>query len=130
MKKQIFTLIIAIAAIITTSNASAAEKRTAASKEGYTVSSVIDGRTSTTAFDKNGNWVYTVQQYNPASLDKRIMDKATDGYHNYGITSMQKIEQPGKDAVYIVRLENARSLKTVRISNDDVELVQDYIKFQ
>ncbi|CAN5660723.1 hypothetical protein BH10BAC2_BH10BAC2_01750 [soil metagenome] len=128
MKKQILTLILAIAAIITTSTVSAAANKTTAAKEGYTVNSVIDGRTSTTAFDKNGNWVYTVQQYSPASLDKRIMDKATDGYHNYGITSMQKIEQPGTDAVYIVRLENAKSLKTVRISNDDVELVQDYIK--
>lgn len=130
MKKQIFTLVIAIAAIFTTTTVSAAENKTITAKEGYTVSSVIDGRTSTIAFDKKGNWVYTVQQYNPASLDKRIMDKATDGYHNYGITSMQKIEQPGIDAVYIVRLENAKSLKTVRISNDEVELVQDYIKYQ
>jgi len=105
-----------------------AEKKITAAKEGYTVNSVIDGRTSTKAFDKNGKWVYTVQQYNPASLDKRIMDKATDGYHNYGITGMQKIEQPGTDAIYIVRLENTKSLKTVRISNDEVELVQDYIK--
>ena len=49
-------------------------------------------------------------------------------YYDYGVTAIQKVEQPGMDAVYVVRLENTKSIKIIRLTSDDMEVVQDLIK--
>jgi hypothetical protein len=41
---------------------------------------------------------------------------------------MDKVDQPGNESVYIVYLEGRNSFKTVRVVNDEVELVQDFQK--
>ncbi|HNP22725.1 MAG TPA: hypothetical protein PKM63_06770 [Panacibacter sp.] len=127
MKKQFLFLLFA-AAMFTATSSFASEKNSTEKAKGYTVRSVIDGRESTSAYNKNGSWVYTIQTYSTDNLDKSIIDKVKEQYANYGVTGIQKIEQPGVDAVYIVYLENKTSLKTVRLSNNEVELVSDYSK--
>jgi hypothetical protein len=128
MKKKIFSIALAMACILIVSTSFAAANASPVSKKGYTVQSVIDGRESTTAYNKNGKWVYTIQQYSPDNLDNNIVQKVRSVYADYGVTAIQKIEQPGQDAVYIVRLENTKSLKTVRLSNGEIELMQNFIK--
>jgi|GEM_PF-4122003 len=128
MKKNILTIILAAAIILVASASYASGNKTSVGAKGYTVRSVIDGRKSTTAYDKRGNWVYTIQYYSTDNLDKNIVDKVRNDYNNYGVTAIQKIEQPGADAVYVVNIENKTSIKIVRIVNDDVELVKDLTK--
>jgi len=115
----------AAAAVMLVASASYASGNKA---EGYTVYSVIDGRESTTAYNKKGHWLYTIQRYSTDNLDKNIIDKVRIVYDNYGVTSIQKIEQPGMDAVYVVHLENTKSIKLVRLTRDDMELVQGFNK--
>lgn len=128
MKKQILNIALGIAAMLVVSTSYAAAKNSTASDNGYTLQSVVDGHETTAAFDKNGNWVYTIHRYTPDNLDKNIITKIKDGYDKYSINGMQKIEQPGQDTVYVAYLENATTVKTIRICNDEVELVQDYSK--
>ena len=49
-------------------------------------------------------------------------------YYDYGVTSIQKIDQPGMETVYVVHLENEKSIKLVRLTKDEMELVQDLTK--
>jgi hypothetical protein len=128
MKKNILTIMLTAAVMLAASTSYASENKASVSANGYTVHSVIDGRESTTAYNKKGNWVYTIQYYSVDNLDKNIIDKVRTDYNNYGVTAIQKVEQPGTDAVYIVTLENKTSIKTVRLVNDEVELVKDLIK--
>ena len=116
------------AALLTVSASYASGNKSSEASKGYTVRSVIDGRESTTAYDKKGKWVYTIQTYSTDNLDKSIIDKVKAHYESYGVTGIQKIEQPGSNAVYIVYLENKNSIKTVRLVNDEVELVSEYVK--
>ena len=61
MKKQILFTVLA-AAMLTATTSYASENKSEKSSntaKGYTVHSVIDGRESTTAYDKKGKWVYT-----------------------------------------------------------------------
>lgn len=127
MKKQFLFLLFA-AAMFTATSSFASEKNSTETAKGYTVRSMIDGRESTSAYSKKGSWVYTIQTYSTDNLDKAIIDKVKEHYADYGVTGIQKIEQPGFDPVYIVYLENKTSLKTVRLANDEVELVSDYSK--
>ena len=80
------------------------------------------------AYNKKGKWVYTIQQYSLDNLDKNIVDRVRSIYYDYGVTSVQKVEQPGMDAVYVVHLENTKSIKLVRLTSDDMEVVQDFIR--
>ncbi len=41
---------------------------------------------------------------------------------------MEKVEQPGFNSVYIVHIEDCNSIKTLRVTSDEVELVQDFQK--
>ena len=124
MKTRI--LMIAMAALLLTSVSYAADN--SSKKEGHVVHSVIDGRNTMTAYDKKGKWVYTIQQYDVNQLDKDLIRRIKPVYYDYTITAVQKVEQPGKDAVYIVHLENEDSIKTIRMTDDETETVQDIVK--
>jgi hypothetical protein len=128
MKKQILSIVFALATILVATSSYASGKTSEKANSGYVVHSVIDGRQAMTAYDKKGKWVYTVQQYNRNNLDENIVDRVRSVYYQYDVTSIQKVEQPGMDAVYVVRLENAKSIKVIRLTSDDMEVVQDLSK--
>ena len=41
---------------------------------------------------------------------------------------MEKIDQSGIKSVYVVHMQNSNSYKTLRVKNDEVDLVQDFKK--
>ena len=128
MKKQLLIVMLAAATILTASASYASGNNSLENMKGYTVHSVIDGRESTTAYDKKGNWVYTIQRYSVDNLDKSIIDKVLSIYGEYGVTGIQKIEQPNSAVVYVVNIENKNSLKTVQIVNDEIQVMQNFKK--
>ena len=128
MKKQILSVVFAIATILVVTTSYASDKTSPKANEGYVVHSVIDGRQAMSAYNKKGKWVYTIQQYSLDNLDKNIVDRVRSVYYDYGVTGIQKVEQPGMDAVYVVHLENTKSIKLARLTNDDMEVVQDFKK--
>ncbi|HXL58970.1 MAG TPA: hypothetical protein VN958_22060, partial [Chitinophagaceae bacterium] len=73
MKKQILTIVLAIATILIVTTSYASDKTSSKSGKGYIVHSVIDGRQAMTAYNKRGKWIYTIQQYSPDNLDKNII---------------------------------------------------------
>ena len=75
MKKNILTILLAAAVMLVASASYASGNKTSMGAKGYTVYSVIDGRESTTAYNKKGHWVYTIQCYSTDNLDKNIVDK-------------------------------------------------------
>ncbi len=97
-------------------------------KNGFIVQSEIDGHTITAAYNKKGNWVYTLDGYSRNNLDKNIIETAMPAYPNYFITGMQKVDQPGKKSVYLVYIEGRKSFKTLTVSNSSVEVLQDIRK--
>jgi|SRR4051794_28895227 len=128
MKKKILSILLSAATILFTTTSYASDKASAKANKGYVVHSVIDGRAATTAYDKKGRWVYTIQQYSLDNLDKNLVDRVRSVYYEYGVTSIQKVEQAGMDEVYVVRLENTKSIKLVRLTSDDMEAVQEFTK--
>jgi hypothetical protein len=128
MKKQIIPVLLLAAMLLTVNTSFASGNTVSKSNKGYVVHTVIDGRPSTTAYNKNGKWVYTIQQYNANNLDENIIDRVKSVYYRYDITGIQKVEQPGQDVVYVVHLEDSKSIKIVRLVNDEMELIEDLVK--
>jgi hypothetical protein len=94
--------------------------------DGFFLYSEVNGNKVTSAYDKNGKWVYTIERHTATSLLKDVMDIVRESYYNYYISGMEKIEIPGFDAVYIVHIGDENSIKTLRVSNGEVELIQDF----
>jgi predicted small secreted protein len=128
MKKKILSVVFAIATILVTTTSYASDKTSEKETKGYIVRSVVDGRQAMSAYNKKGKWVYTIQQYSVNNVDKDIIDRVRSVYYDYDVTSIQKVEQPGMDAVYVIHLENTKSIKLVRLTSDDMEVVQDFIR--
>src|SRR6266540_1100939 len=122
MKKGILSIVLGLAIILVTSTSYASDNTSSKSKKGYVVQSVVEGRQTTTAYNKKGKWVYTIQQYSLDNLDKNIIDRVRSVYYDYGVTGIQKVEQPGMEVVYVVHLENEKSIKLVRLTDDEMEL--------
>jgi len=97
---------------------------------GFIVQAQVSSHKVTSAYDKKGNWVYTIKRYPTESLAKNIIDIVKSNYddNGYFISTMEQIDQPGSKSVYIVHLENGNSFKTLRVTNGEVELVQDFQK--
>jgi len=128
MKTKILSIVLSIVTLIVTSNSFAADKTSSKSEKAHVVRSMVDGRQTTIAYNKKGKWVYTIQQYSLDNLDKNIIDRVRSVYYDYGVTGIQKVEQPGRDVVYVVQLENLKAIKIVRLTHDEMELVQDLTK--
>ncbi len=141
MKKQILAAMLALVVLGTATTASATENKTsnvtitggdkkaASAKENVTiVYADVDGHAVTTAMDKSGNVIYRIKRYTSDNLAKNVMDVVARRYGNFYITSMEEVQQPGSETVFIVHAEDATSLKTFRVADGDAELVQDFVK--
>jgi hypothetical protein len=95
-------------------------------EDGFIASSVVDGHQVSSVYDKKGNKIYSIVRYTSNNLDKDIVDAVKINYDKYFIAGMDKIEQPGFKAVYIVHLTDSKSIKTIRISEDGSELMQSF----
>jgi|SRR5665213_1201554 len=85
-------------------------------------------RTMTSVFNRKGNWVYSTVIYPPVSLDKHILNVVNNDYSadGYNITGMEKIQQPGMETVFLVYIQNNNSYKTLRVTHNGIELMQEY----
>ncbi len=91
------------------------------------LSAEIANRPVTSVFTKKGNLVYSLTRYPAASLAKDVIELVEKNYDTRGfyITHMEKVDQPGSSAVYLVHLKGADSFKTLRVSNDEIEEVEN-----
>lgn len=128
MKKQILSIAIGLAAMIATTTTYAAEKNVSANENGFIVNSQIDGHAVTTAYDKKGNWVYSIEHFSTDNLAKNVMDAVKENFGNYFIRNIEKVEQRGEQTVFVVHAEDSASMKTLKVVNGEVELVQDFVK--
>jgi hypothetical protein len=130
MKTQILSIALGLVMMAIGTTTYAADKNPIinSSKDGFIVNSLADGHEMTSAYDKKGKLVYTITHYPTDNLAKNIMDIVKDNYANYFISGMEKVDQPGSESVFVVHIKNHDSFKTLRVVNNEVELVQDFQK--
>ena len=136
MKKKLVTVGLGLIALLTVTTSFAksnnyAHASTTLSDEKVTklsTGTIVRDGNAMSAYDKKGNWVYTVARFNADNLPKDIFDIARKDYANYYVSGMEKVDRPGFETVYIVHLEDKTTLKTVRVSEGETELIEDYVK--
>lgn len=78
-------------------------------------------------YDKKGNWVSTILNYDEAQLDSRIAGAVKTAFLGYAIVHVTEIRK-GKSVVYLVKIDNQKLLKTVRVINGELDVYESYIK--
>ena len=81
-----------------------------------------------TVYNSRGEFSYTVRQYNESNMLRDVRALVKSQYYDYTITLVEEIEQQSKPLVYIVHLEDATTLKNIRVSERDIEVVEEYKK--
>ncbi|HWB24619.1 MAG TPA: hypothetical protein VG738_04025 [Chitinophagaceae bacterium] len=126
MKKQLLSIALGLVAMLTVTTSFAAD--TKHSESGKTT--VIDNGNKTTVFNSRGKWVYSIQRIAADNLPKDILTVVQNNYGPCYVSGMEKIDQRGLAPVYIVHMQDRKSLKTVRVnvSDGETQLMEDYIK--
>ena len=127
MKKYLAQTALGLIALLTVTSSFAkgtsAEKITTLDK-----GSIVREGNKTTAFNKNGKWVYTIERISSENLPADVMNVVIKNFGYYYISGMEKVKRPGAEPAYIVHMQNNTTVKTVQVSGDEATLTADYIK--
>src|SRR4051812_27351923 len=79
------------------------------------------------SYDKKGNWLYNFCTYHEDNLPFDVRDLVKRKYYDWDIVLCYVYEIDG-GPVYIIKMENAKAYKTVKVVNGDMEETQNYNK--
>jgi len=99
--------------------------------ETYDGGSVVDFTESDikmkSVYNKKGNWIYTLRFYTENEMNKNEKSMIKNAYCNYTILHAIEVERFDKK-VLLVYMQNERSLKTARIMDGEIDIVEDFRK--
>jgi hypothetical protein len=61
-------------------------------------------------------------------MPREIRGIVKSQYYDYTITLVEQIEETHKPLVYVVHLEDAATLMNVRVSEREMEVMEEYVK--
>jgi hypothetical protein len=78
-------------------------------------------------YDNKGNWRFTVSYYDEKSLPAEIRAIVKPIYYDYTISRVEEVHTEGK-IIYVVHVQNDSSLKTLRVCEGEMDLIEDFPK--
>ena len=87
------------------------------------------GTEKRSSYDGRGHWLYTISSYTEEHLPKRLVSQVRSIYYDFSINSITEINTDGK-IIYMVYLEGKDKWKTIRLSGDDMEEVDELLKYR
>ena len=81
-----------------------------------------------TVYNCRGDYVYTIRQYYENVMPRDVRSMVKSQYYDYTITLVEEIEERMKPLVYVVHLEDSTTLKNVRVSEREMEVLEEYKK--
>ena len=98
---------------------------------GYGGSSVVyfteDNIKAKTVYNKKGNWEYTIRNYSASEISAEAKSMIKSEFSDYSIIHGVEVERFDKK-VLLVYIQNDRRLKTARIMDGEIDIVEEYRK--
>lgn len=94
--------------------------------DGIKAEFVNENVTTKVYYDSKGRWIANVRLYDEASLPRDIRHAVKSTYYDYNILHVQEITAGDKTA-YLVKIEDETSIKTIRVTDNEMD---EYISFQ
>jgi hypothetical protein len=77
-------------------------------------------------YTAHGQWIYTTAGYDATKLDKAVYDKIKRVYYNSSIVFVNQIDMVNGETIYIVEIRDEKSIRKIRVNDDDMEVVQEF----
>lgn len=96
-------------------------------KNGYLAEFNMDASKNRVVYDKKGNWKFTVSYYEEKNLPDEIRAIVKPVYYDYSISRVEEVHA-GDNIVYFVHIQNESRLKTLKVSEGEMDLIEDLPK--
>ena len=94
---------------------------------GYLAEFNANSSKNLVVYDKKGNWKFTISYYDEKNLPTEVRAIIKPVYYDYSISRVEEIHVDDK-IIYLVHIQNETSLKTLRVCNGEMELMEDFNK--
>jgi len=81
-----------------------------------------------TVYNSRGGFSYTIRQCYENKMPRDVRALVKSQYYDYTITLVEEIEEWSKPLVYVVHLEDATTLKNVRVVDREIDVLEEYKK--
>ena len=89
--------------------------------DGYRARFTQDGALYLITYNKRGNWLNTMRQYDETMLDREVRSEVKTVYYDYSIMLVEEIDLPMKPLTYIIHMEDKTTFLNIRICNREME---------
>ncbi|CAN5245557.1 hypothetical protein BH11BAC6_BH11BAC6_15690 [soil metagenome] len=96
--------------------------------DGAYIASFTEGNVKTAVtYDNKGRWLYSIKRYFESDLPKDVRNRIKSVYYDFSITCVDEVSI-NNEIIYCVHLEDATSFKMIRVTDDDMQEIQAFIK--
>jgi hypothetical protein len=96
-------------------------------KNGYLAEFSSNASKNRVVYDKKGNWKFTVSYYEEKNLPTEIRAIVKPVYYDYTISRIEEVHTNDK-IIYLVHVQNDSRLKTLRVCEGEMDLIEDLPK--
>lgn len=96
--------------------------------DGFRARFTQDGVLCLVTYNKKGNWLSTMRQYDETKLDKDVRSEVKSVYYDYNIILVEEIELPLKPLTYVIHLEDKDHFLNVRVCDREMEVMTEINK--
>jgi len=90
-------------------------------KDGYLAEFKHDGITTKVYYDPKGRWVGNIRSYFEEKLPRSIRHLVKSHYYDYNIYYVHEVTVADGITVYLVKIEDKISLKTIRVQDGEMD---------
>jgi hypothetical protein len=94
---------------------------------GFKAEFIKEDIVTTVFYDRKGRWVGNVRGFQENKLPKDIRHQVKSIYYDYSISYVQEITA-GNKTVYLVKIEDKNSMKTIRITEGEMDEYEAFEK--
>ncbi|AEV99017.1 hypothetical protein A4D02_10690 [Niastella koreensis] len=88
--------------------------------DGYRARFIQDGVLYLITYNKRGNWLNSMRQYDETVLDREVRSAVKTVYYDYSIMLVEEIALPMKPLTYIIHMEDKTSFLNVGFRNGEM----------
>lgn len=79
-------------------------------------------------YTPHGQWAGSVSGYDAGKLDKGVYEKVKSVYYNSTIEFVNQVDLTNGKTVYIVEVQDEKTIKKVRVDGDEMEILTELEK--
>jgi uncharacterized protein YkuJ len=96
--------------------------------DGYRATFELNKIQTWVNYDRKDNWLHTIRIYGEKELTAEVRHQVKSAYYDHVIKFVHEIEQPGNIITYIVHLEGEKTLIDLKLCNDEMKVLKEFVK--